>query len=289
MGKVRVATLGSEEEKEQRRRADARRQTKKSKKEKVEGVGMKGGERIAVIEGAELKPEYRKLVEEVEEGAAPKEKEKKAKPKKAMLRTRSKRYQDAARLVDKKQTYALPEAVDLVKKTSLTKFDGSVELHINLNPNALGEKKDLRGSVTLPHGSGKKVRVVIANEALIAAVAAGKIDFDILVAHPEIMSKLAKVARILGPKGLMPNPKDRTVTPEPEKRAAELSQGQVNFRTEPDHPIVHLSVGKVSFDGKKIRENVDAVLDAIGRNKIVKATLTATMGPGVKIDYSSTP
>lgn len=289
MGKVRVAVLGSQEEKEQRRRADARRQTKKSKKEKVEGVGLKGGERIAVMDGGELKPEYKKLVDEVEGGIPGESTEKKkAKTKKSKIRTRSKRYQDAARHIEKGKLYPLADAITLVKKSSITRFDGTVELHMNLNPESLDGKKELRGSVILPHGSGKKVRVAIADEALIALVEAGKIEFDMLVAHPEIMPKLAKVARILGPKGLMPNPKDKTITEDPEKRAKELSQGHVNFRTEPDQPIVHLPVGKVSFAGEKILENIEAVFEAIGRNKITKATLASTMGPGIKIDYSPT-
>lgn len=273
------------EEKEQKRKAEARRQTKQSKKVKVEGVGMKGGERVAVVEGTDIKPEFKKLIEEVEHGDKPSDTEKKVK-KKAKIRTRSKRYIEAASLVDKTKTYPLSDAISLVKRTSLTKFDGSVELHVNLNAASLGEKKDLRGSVSLPHGTGKQVRVVIADEKILADVAAGTINFDILVAHPSMMPKLAKVARILGPKGLMPNPKTGTVTEDTEKRAKELSTGKVNFKTEPDQPIIHMVVGKVSFDDKKLKENVSAILDAVGRGKIIKATLASTMGPGVKIEYT---
>jgi len=108
-------------------------------------------------------------------------------------------------------------------------------------------------------------------------------DFDVLVAHPSMMAKLAKVARVLGPKGLMPNPKNGTVSPDPEKRAKELSHGQVNFKAEPGNPIVHLPVGKVSFEDKRLVENIQAILSAIGPGKILRATLAATMGPGVKI------
>ncbi len=280
--------MGDEQtEKEQKRRAEARRQTKDSKKVKVEGVGMKavpagrrGGQRVAVVEGTDIKPEFKKLIEEVESGEKPAAKKAK-KEKKA--RVRSKRYVEAASLVDKTKTYPLTEAVSLVKKTSLTKFDGSVELHMNLNPASLGEKKDMRGSVSLPHGTGKQVRVLIADDKIIADVAEGKINFDILVAHPSMMPRLAKVARILGPKGLMPNPKTGTVTPDTEKRAKELSTGKVNFKTEPDQPLIHMIVGKVSFDDKKLEDNVAAILNAVGRGKIAKATLASTMGPGVKI------
>lgn len=296
MGKIRAVAMGDErEEKEQKRRAEARRQTKGSKKVKVEGVGMRavpagrrGGQRVAVVEGTDIKPEFKKLIEEVEGGEKPTVAKKAKKEKKA--RKRSKRYIKAASLVDKTKTYPLAEAVSLVKKTSLTKFDGSVELHINLNPASLGEKKDLpagrqgmRGSVSLPHGTGKQVRVLVADDAIIADITAGKINFDILVAHPREMPKLAKVARILGPKGLMPNPKTGTVTEDTAKRAKELSTGKVNFKTEPDQPLIHLLVGKVSFEDKKLVENVNAMLAAVGRGKIAKATLASTMGPGVKI------
>ena len=296
MGKIRVAKLGDTgEESEQKRRAEARRQTKQSKKVKVEGVGdeglpagRQGGRRVAVVEGTDINPEFKKLIEEVEKGepsavsGQPSDKKK----KKVKVRVRSKAYVAKASLVDRTKLYPLADAISLVKQTSLTKFDGTVELHINLNPASLGEKKDFRGSVTLPHGTGKQVRVVIADDTVLADVEAGKITFDILVAHPSMMPKLAKVARILGPKGLMPNPKTGTVTPDPGKRAKELATGMVNFKTEPDQPIIHLVVGKVSFEDKKLVENVNAILDAVGRGKITKATLTATMGPGIKIDLS---
>ena len=199
------------------------------------------------------------------------------------VHVRSKRYQEVAKLVDKTKVYSIADAVDLVKKTSTTKFDGSVELHLNLNPATMNGKVDMRGSVRLPHGTGKEVRVAIADDKILSEVEAGKINFDILVAHPSMMPKLAKVARILGPKGLMPNPKTGTVGTDPEKIAANLSKGQVNFKTEPDHPVIHMIAGKVSFDDKKLVDNIDAVLDAVGRSKITKATLTSTMGPGIKL------
>lgn len=279
MGKIRVAKLGDTgEESEQKRRAKARRETKQSKKVKVEGVGMKGGERVAVVEGTDIKPEFKKLIEEVESGKeTPKPK------KKVKVKIRSKRYTEAASLVDKTKQYAIDEAVSLVKKTGVTKFDGTVELHINLNPTSLGDKKDFRGSVSLPHGTGKQIKVAIADDKILADVEQGNIDFDILVAAPSMMPKLAKVARILGPKGLMPNPKTGTVADDPKKRADELATGKVNFKTEPDQPIIHMTVGKVSFEDKKLTENLNAILDAVGRGKIAKATLTSTMGPGIKL------
>lgn len=284
MGKIRVAALGDESEKEQKRRADARRQTKKSKKEKVEGVGMKGGERVAVVEGTTINPEFKKLVEEVESGETPEEGKRKTAKGKRKQKERSKRYKEVAGMVDKTKLYPLEDAVALVKKTSLTKFDGTVELHINLNPMSLGDAKgDYRGSVSLPHGTGKEVKVAIADDALLTKIESGTIDFDILVAHPSMMSKLAKLAKILGPKGLMPNPKNGTVSPTPEKRAKELAHGQVNFKAEPGNPIIHMPVGKISFDNEKLISNIEAIFTAIGPSKILRTTLAATMGPGIKL------
>jgi len=284
MGKIRAVTLGDEAaEQEAKRKAEARRQTKASKKAKVEGVGLKGGERTVAMEGTDIKPEFKKLIDEVESGETPAESKKKAeKKKKVKVKVRSKRYQEVIGMVDKTKLYPLKDAISLVKQTSLTKFDGTVELHINLNPLSLGEKKDYRTSVSLPHGTGKEVRVAIADDKILAEVEAGKINFDVLVAHPQMMSKLAKVARILGPKGLMPNPKTGTVSPDPEKRAKELSSGQVNIKTEPGNPIIHMPIGKVSFNDKDIADNITAVLTAIG-NKVARVSLSSTMGPGVKV------
>lgn len=287
MGKIRHVNLGDEDaEKEAKRRAEARRQTKASKKSKVEGVNLKGGERTVAMEGTDIKPEFKKLIEEVESGETPETSKKKGeKKKKAVAKIRSKRYQEVAGMVDRTKLYPLKDAISLVKQTSLTKFDGTVELHVNLNPLSLGEKKDYRTGVSLPHGTGKEVKVAIADDTILAEVEAGKINFDILVAHPQMMPKLAKVARTLGPKGLMPNPKTGTVTPDPEKRAKELSSGQVNIKTEPGNPIIHMPIGKVSFPDKNLIANIEAVLSALS-GKVAKVSLSATMGPGVKVALS---
>lgn len=269
MGKIRQVTLGDEaSEKETKRKAEARRQTKASKKNKVEET---------TDAGTDIKPEYKKIVEEVESGE-----KKKVVKKKTVIKIRSKRYQEVAGMVDKNKLYALKDAISLIKKTSLTKFDGTVELHVGLNPLSLGEKKDFRTGVRLPHGTGKEVRVAIADDKIIDEITAGKINFDVLVAHPSMMPKLAKVARVLGPKGLMPNPKTGTVTPDPEKRAKELKNGEVNIKTEPGNPIIHMPIGKVSFADQDISENIKAVLSTLS-TKVAKVSLSATMGPGVKV------
>ncbi len=272
MGKIRAVTLGDEAtENEAKRKAEARRQTKASKSRLDRDKKAPKGEAVA-MEGTDLKPE---------EPSSAKTTAGKGK-KKVKAKIRSKKYQEVMGMVDKTKLYPLKEAISLVKKTSITKFDGTIELHVNLNPLSLGEKKDYRTSVSLPHGTGKEVRVAIADDKILAEIEAGKINFDVLVAHPQMMAKLAKVARVLGPRGLMPNPKTGTVSPDPEKRAKELSSGQVNIKTEPGNPIIHMGIAKVSFDDKDISDNVKAVLDAIG-SKVAKVSLSSTMGPGVKV------
>ena len=172
-----------------------------------------------------------------------------------------------------------------LEKTARVKFDPTVEVHVNLNPATLPkDKKNLSGTVTLPHGTGKKRVIAIADEALIERVQSGTIDFDVLVAHPSLMPKLAKVARILGPKGLMPNPKNGTVTPNPEKRAKELSGGELAWKTEPDQPVIHQSVGKASFSTTQLSENITSLISSVTASKILKLTLSSSMGPGIKVD-----
>lgn len=265
MGKVRHVIIGDEsEELEQKKKAEARREAKKAKKAKDSGESVETD--TAGETEVQAKQETK---EQASETKQPKQK--------------SKKYLDMAKLVDKNKTYDLTTAINLVKTTSYTKFDGTVEAHINLNPQSLNGKTDYRGVVNLPHGTGKKLRVVVADDAVLASLETGKIEFDILVAHPSMMAKLAKFAKILGPKGLMPNPKNGTVSPDPEKRVKELSGGEVNFKTEPNNPIIHLAVGKVSFDEKQLEENIKTLFLAIGKNKISKATLSSTMGPGIKV------
>jgi large subunit ribosomal protein L1 len=135
----------------------------------------------------------------------------------------------------------------------------------------------------LPNGTGKKTKVAIADDALIAEVEKGVISFDILVATPSMMPKLAKVAKVLGPKGLMPNPKNGTITDKPEEVAKKYEGGQVNFKTETKTPIIHLTVGKMSFGHEKLTENINALITAVKKSNIVNATLKSTMSPGIKL------
>ena len=213
---------------------------------------------------------------------------------KAKVKPRGKKYQEAAKLVDPAQNYPLDEAVELVKKASYTKFDGSMELHINT---AL---KGIRGLVSLPFASGKKLKVLVfgkdadksgadmvGDDDKIEEISKGKISFDVLVATPEWMPKLAKVAKVLGPKGLMPNPKNGTISENLAKTIAELQGGKREYKTESNGQVIHLIVGKVSQPVEEISANVKTLYTTIGKSKIIKMVLSPTMGPGVKIDLAS--
>jgi large subunit ribosomal protein L1 len=196
-----------------------------------------------------------------------------------------KKLVEANSKVEKNKLYSIKDAIELVKKTSFSKFDGSVELHANL------ADKGLRGSVSLPHGTGKEIRVKIADDAFITNLeATGKIDFDILVADPAMMPKLAKVAKILGPKGLMPNPKTETVSPNVKKMIEELKKGKITFKND-DTSNIHQSIGKVSFSEAQLKENLGAFLDVLKRAKPATAkgtylqtlVICTTMGPAIRI------
>ena len=196
--------------------------------------------------------------------------------KKTQTKTRSKKYQSKRSLVDKTKEYSPKQAIELVKKISYTKFNGTVTASMVFNQ--VGEQAKL----SLPHSTGKKIKIAIADEDLINDIAGGKIDFDVLLAKPEFVPKLAKYARVLGPKGLMPNPKNGTITNDPKKRAQELSQGEITIKTDRKQPVAHVSVGKVSQDTKELTANVEALTKVL-TGKLQKLTLSATMSPSVKV------
>ncbi|MDO8658478.1 MAG: hypothetical protein Q7K55_07080 [Candidatus Levybacteria bacterium] len=293
MGKIRVKTLGiEEEEKQQKKEAKKKADTKKTRLQssvgqidKVETVEKPEEEEI-IKQEVEKAPSVRQVqdkqvskVSETEEKETKKtvKKEKFAKNKK---QSRSQKYQTVVKMVDKNKTYPLKEALELLPKLKISSFDETVELHINTIETGIS------GNLTLPHGTGKKTRVAIADDAIIAAIEKGKIDFDVLLASPQMMPKLAKVARILGPKGLMPNPKNGTISQKPEDLIKKYEAGQVGFKTEAKTPIIHLSVGKLSFGDKKLLENVKTAINTIQVNKIKNVTLKSTMSPGIKINFN---
>ena len=275
MGKIRISSLGTEDEQARKQKARIKREQKAKRLTHI--AGMKGGEKI--VDMSATAPEVPPSPLEPVSAESPKAVKL---PKKA--RTRSHCYLAAKKMIDHSKLYEISEAIELVKKTSFSKFDGSVEAHINCT------EKGLRGQVNLPHGTGRQVRVAIATDELIEKINkhsfssnSGKIDFDILVANPAMMPKLAKIAKILGPKGLMPNPKAGTISDKPEELAKKLSSGQTQFKSETEAPIIHFVLGKVSFTNKDLEENYQALMTAIGLEKIISIFLKSTMGPSVKI------
>jgi large subunit ribosomal protein L1 len=225
------------------------------------------------------------------------------------LKRHGKNYRAAQELIDKTKQYELPEAVQLVKDTSKTKFDASVELHMNLGVDPRQADQMVRSTVTLPAGTGKKLRVavlapsdkhadakkagadIISDGDLIDQIDKGKLEFDVLVSTPDMMARLSKVARVLGPRGLMPNPKSGTVTPNVAQAVQQAKAGRVEFRID-KQAIVHLAVGKVSFETAKLEENVKTAIDAVLKAKpsaakgtyVQAISLAASMGPGIKLD-----
>lgn len=277
MGKIRVKSFEEEGEKKLNKKEQAREEALK----KAEAAKVAAASRAAASE-----PQEDETPASPASQATPKVKVKTPPTKKS---NHSKNYTKVASLVDKNKKYKLDEALELLEKLKRATFDESVELHFNTH------EKGVSGSFTLPHGTGKQMRVVIANqtedpkavEDLVKNIEAGKIDFDVLIATPDAMPKLARVARVLGPRGLMPNPKNGTVSPKPEDVAKQFAGGQINFKTEAKFPLLHLNVGKLSFGDKKLAENIKVAVEAVKTKHIKTATLKSTMSPGIKLELSS--
>ena len=275
MGKIRVKAFGDEaEEKKQKEKLERKKEAKKAEKSSIAKIA-EGQE--AEVKAVEPKTEVKE--ENIPAGGETTEpkKEKKEKFQKKQKAFHSTQYFALSKQVDTSKTNSLSDALELLEKLQRNKFDETVELHINT------VSTGIFGNVTLPHGTGKKTRVAIANDALIAEIEKGIINFDILVAQPEIMGKLARVAKILGPRGLMPNPKSGTITQNPEEVVKKYEGGQISFKTEAKSPILHLTVGKMSFGAKKLSENIETMLKAVKKSNIVNITLKSTMSPGIKI------
>jgi large subunit ribosomal protein L1 len=195
---------------------------------------------------------------------------------------RSRAYLAKTEIVDKSKKYSLVEAVELVKKLSFSKFDGTVNLAIKLEKSKKAEDA-IRGTIKLVHGTGKKQKVEIVSDDLIEKIKKGAVDFDILVATPSMMPKLGQLAKVLGPKGKMPNPKDGTVVDDPKLVIEDLSERIVRYRTDAGRNI-HMPVGKVSWESAKLVENIEQALKSLSRLRRESVTISPTMGPGVKID-----
>jgi len=275
MGKIRVKAFGDEaEEKKQKEKLNRKKEEKLSRAKSASG----GTAEVETEEKAVESEAKANLSTNEEKVATPQpKKEKKEKFQKKQKAFHSTQYTALTKQVDRSKTYSLSESLELLEKLQRNKFDETVELHINTVSTGIS------GNVTLPHGTGKKTKVAIATDTLIAEIEKGIINFDILVAHPEFMGKLAKVAKVLGPRGLMPNPKNGTITQNPEDVVKKYEGGQINFKTEAKSPIMHLTVGKMSFGAKKLSENIESMLKAIKKSNIANITLKSTMSPGIKL------
>ncbi|MDY3051623.1 MAG: 50S ribosomal protein L1 [Ndongobacter sp.] len=222
---------------------------------------------------------------------------------------KGKKYQEAAKLVDRSKEYDLEEAVALVKQTAKAKFDETIELHIKLGVDSRHADQQVRGTVVLPNGTGKTIRVAVfakgakvqealdagadfAGEELIDRVQKeGWLDFDTAIATPDMMGQVGKIGRVLGPRGLMPNPKTGTVTMDVAEAVRQAKAGKVEYRTDKQN-IVHVLIGKASFDEAKLAENLKAVLSAVVKAKPASAkgrylrsvTIASTMGPGIHLN-----
>ncbi len=272
MGKIKIKNLGDETlENEQKQ------QSKQKNKEKKFVKGGKGGEKIVAVGPSEEELAKIGLPKETEKEEI-KVKAKTKKLKKTKKNLHSKSYLKAIEELDRSKKYKLTDGLEMLEKLKRSRFDETVELHVNTTE--LG----ISGNVTLPHGTGKQVRVAIADDDLLARVALGQIDFDVLLANPMMMPKLARVAKILGPRGLMPNQKNATLVKDPEKAAENFKKGQINFKTETKAPIIHLAVGKMSFGNKKLAENINTLIEAVKKEKIQNVTLKSTMSPGIRLE-----
>lgn len=273
-------------------------------------AGKRSAKAIAEAEAVAEKEERKaaRAESEAEEDAKPKQI---AKPTRSRLERAGKKFRKAAEAVEKDKAYGLTEAIELAQKTSTTKFDATVELHIRLGVDPRHADQNIRDNLVLPAGTGKTVKIAVLADVDDAATATkagadiagvdeilkdldkGQINFDTLIATPSQMAKLGKYARVLGPRGLMPNPKSGTVTTDVAKAVAEAKAGRVEYRVD-SNGIVHLGVGKVSFSAAQLNENLNAIFASIRGNKpsglkgtYVKAIhLSTTMGPSIIVDSS---
>jgi len=263
MGKIKARLIGDPEvEKKQKEEQKQKAMEKKQAKKKLEVEKEESSKTVK-----EKKP-AKKAVEETKKSPT-------------NTKKRGKKYQSAKNNVDKHKHYSLAEAVVLLKKNKYSKFNESIELHFNVDE--VGRK----GEVSLPYATGKSVKVVILNDAVLAEIEKGMLNFDILVTHPSFMPKLAKYARVLGPKGLMPNPKAGTISTSPEKVAEKFSKGVLRWKTEAKFPLVHQIIAKISSPDAEIVANALEFIKSVGKIHISKAFVKSTMSPSLKIDLEN--
>lgn len=281
--------------------------------EAEEKTTAKAGKRSAksIAEAEEKRIKEERKAARAEQEAADAEAPKVVQKTRTRLERAGKKLRTASELVEKGKDYSLKEALELATKTATTSFDSSVEVHIRLNVDPKHADQNIRENIILPHGTGKSIRVAVFGEADDVAAAKkagadiagadeflqqlekGTIDFDVLIATPAVMAKLGKYARLLGPKGLMPNPKSGTVTTDVAKAVEQSKAGKVEARVD-ETGIVHLGVGKVSFGVDKLLENTQAVFSSLRGAKpasvkgsfVISMYVSTTMGPGIKVASS---
>jgi len=301
MGKIRTRILGLEDVEEKQKKEQKEKILQKKAREaasvkassfakatkdktasqrKIRAQGLKGGQRMAEVEVKEADIKKMEKAKKIMEGKPPSTEATvgKAKKLKTKARVRGQSYQKAKKGVDKNKKYTVAEAIKLLKKIKYSSFDESVELHLNV------DKTGLKGEVDLPHSTGKTVRVKIVDDKIIEDIGKGKFDFDILITHPSHMPKLARLAKVLGPKGLMPNPKAGTVSPKPEEVAKKFEKGMLRWKTEPKFPIIHQMIGKLSAEDKALVENAEKFLQSVSKAHTLSAFIKSTMSPSIKLD-----
>lgn len=273
MGKTKTAFVADASEKSKKsseelyREKKIRQEAKKDKGEKVHISGLKGGQRIKIVSAEEPVSQTQEPTKE--------------KAKAEIVETpRSKKYQEAKGKIEVGKNYSAKDAVKLVKEASYSKFDGTMELHLVV------KKVGTSAQITLPHAGGREKKIEVASDTTIKKLTDGKVDFDILLATADFMPKLVPFAKILGPKGLMPNPKNGTLI-KSTKEAEKFSGNSLNLKTEKEAPLIHTVVGKVSQKDGELVENIEAIFKALGGDKqIVRAFLKATMSPAVRLQFA---
>jgi len=260
MGKVKPRLIGDTEieekqKKEQKARAMEKKMLKKKDEKKVEEISE------VVVEKKEKKTSSKSSA-----------------PKAAVAK--GKKYLEAKKMIEANKFYSLKDAVAVLKMMKLVKFDQSVELHFTV------DETGLKGEVELPFSTGKVVKVKVVDDSVLNDLEKGKIEFDVLVTHPSFMPRLAKFAKVLGPKGLMPNPKAGTVSTKPEDVVKKFEKGMLRWKTEAKFPLVHQMIGKISSKESDLIANAEKFIEAVGKAHIKNAFIKTTMSPSVKLELA---
>ncbi len=222
-----------------------------------------------------------KKVKVEEDAQEEKQQEKKQQPVSVQPKhTRSKKYKAVRAKVDRTRTYDAFSTIEMVKKLSYTNFEGTISAHLSL------KSTGIRKEIEFPHSNGRERNIEIASKKTLEKIENGNIDFDVLLATPQFMSEITKYAPVLGPKGLMPNPKNGTLTPNPKQRKKELESGVIALKTERKAPLIHVPIGKTDMETKNIVENLRTLMTEF-KKELKKVTVSATMSPGVKVDWES--